>query len=601
LTVSAAVTDGGVLSYQWYDNTSASNTGGSSISGATAASYTTPSLANGTYYYYCVVSNFNSIALVSQTETAASNVATVTVNTLVNAAVPTIGTQPAASTTVARNGALSLTVSASVSDGGTLSYQWYNNGSTNSASGGTAVGTNAASYSAAMSTAGTAYYYCIVTNTIANNGDGGSKTATATSAVAEVTVTVTNAQTPSISAQPAAATVSVGGNANLSVTASVTDGGTLTYQWFNNGSNNANSGGTSISGATSAAYSGASTAVVGTTYYYVRVTNTIANNGDNGIKTASVTSQTALVTVNAGSPTAGVEWTAVTTSIFGTGGINGIVWGGPAGDQKFVAVGGQGKMAYSADGETWTAIPAGTTAGTSKFGTTSIIERITYGGTAGNEKFVAVGGDGKMAYSPDGVNWTGIPGGTGAGTSTFGTITIYGIAWGGPSGNEKFVAGDYSGKMAYSSDGVNWTAIPAGTGAGTSTFGGSVIWEIAWVGPAGNQKFIAGGASGKMAYSSDGVNWTGIPAGTGAGQSTFGTNDYIEGIAWGGPSGNQKFVAGSDNGRMAYSPDGVNWTGIPAGTGAGTSTFGTSLIFGIAYGNDKFVAVGADGKMAVSQ
>jgi hypothetical protein len=56
LTVAASVTEGKMLSYQWYSNTSASNTGGTAISGATSASYTLPTtLTVGTYYYFCEV------------------------------------------------------------------------------------------------------------------------------------------------------------------------------------------------------------------------------------------------------------------------------------------------------------------------------------------------------------------------------------------------------------------------------------------------------------------------------------------------------------------------------------------------------------------
>ncbi|OOG78972.1 GEVED domain-containing protein, partial [Algoriphagus sp. A40] len=57
--------------------------------------------------------------------------------------------------------------------------------------------------------------------------------------------------------------------ANLSVAA--TGSGTLTYQWFTNGTSNSNTGGTAIPNATSSSYKPA-TATVGTTYYYVIVT-----------------------------------------------------------------------------------------------------------------------------------------------------------------------------------------------------------------------------------------------------------------------------------------------------------------------------------------
>lgn len=45
--------------YQWYSNTSASNTGGESIGGATSDTYTANQENAGTYYYYCVAKNEN--------------------------------------------------------------------------------------------------------------------------------------------------------------------------------------------------------------------------------------------------------------------------------------------------------------------------------------------------------------------------------------------------------------------------------------------------------------------------------------------------------------------------------------------------------------
>ena len=81
LSVAASVDDGGTLTYQWYQNTSASNTGGTEATGATATAseYTVPSGTEtnaGTYYYYCVVTNTNN----GDTASTVSNVATVTVN-----------------------------------------------------------------------------------------------------------------------------------------------------------------------------------------------------------------------------------------------------------------------------------------------------------------------------------------------------------------------------------------------------------------------------------------------------------------------------------------------------------------------------------------
>jgi formylglycine-generating enzyme required for sulfatase activity len=57
LSVTASVTQGQTLSYQWFSNTTDSTTGGTLISGATGSSFAIPTnLAAGRYYYYCVVS-----------------------------------------------------------------------------------------------------------------------------------------------------------------------------------------------------------------------------------------------------------------------------------------------------------------------------------------------------------------------------------------------------------------------------------------------------------------------------------------------------------------------------------------------------------------
>jgi len=56
LSVSANVTGGATLSYQWYSNTTARNSGGTVINGATGSSYAIPTnLARGTYYYFVEV------------------------------------------------------------------------------------------------------------------------------------------------------------------------------------------------------------------------------------------------------------------------------------------------------------------------------------------------------------------------------------------------------------------------------------------------------------------------------------------------------------------------------------------------------------------
>jgi hypothetical protein len=101
----------------------------------------------------------------------------------VEAEAPTINVQPASSAYTQNIGATALSVSASKSDEGTLSYQWYSN-TVNSNSGGTIVsGATSSSYTPLTTTVGTKYYYVIVTNTLDTDAQ------TTTSDAVAITVT----------------------------------------------------------------------------------------------------------------------------------------------------------------------------------------------------------------------------------------------------------------------------------------------------------------------------------------------------------------------------------------------------------------------------
>jgi hypothetical protein len=82
----------------------------------------------------------------------------------------------------------------------------------------------------------------------------------------------------------------------LSATAVSTDSGTLTYQWYSN-SADTYTGGSLIDGATTSTYTPPVSAE-GTTYYWVEVTNTIAENNDGGLKAATRQSSIAKVIVD---------------------------------------------------------------------------------------------------------------------------------------------------------------------------------------------------------------------------------------------------------------------------------------------------------------
>lgn len=175
LTVVATL-DGYTLSYQWYKNTTNSNTVGTEISGATAASYTPtlPSTA-GTTYYYCVVTATKDG---SETITATSDVAAITVSE------PYIEftTQPKSGSYVINDAASALKVVAATNLGVDITYQWYSNSSATTEGATQITDATNASYTPSTSTAGTTYYYCIATA----QKDG--KTLTATSSIVSVTV-----------------------------------------------------------------------------------------------------------------------------------------------------------------------------------------------------------------------------------------------------------------------------------------------------------------------------------------------------------------------------------------------------------------------------
>ena len=239
-TFSVTAAGTGTLTYQWKKN-------GTAISGATAASYTTPATAstdNGAQFTVTVTDVVSSVT---------SSAATLTVD-----APPTITAQPSNQTV---NAGQAATFSVSAVGTATLTYQWKK--------GGTAIsGATAASYTTPATSASDsgAQFTVTVTNSFGNK----------TSNAATLTVNVP----PTISAQPASQTVAVGQTATFSVTATGT--GTLTYQWKKNG--------TAISGATSASFTTPATVASDNGAKF-----TVTVTGPSG----NVTSSAATLTVNA--------------------------------------------------------------------------------------------------------------------------------------------------------------------------------------------------------------------------------------------------------------------------------------------------------------
>jgi hypothetical protein len=304
LSVSATVSDGGSLSYRWYSNSADSTSGGAVAQEWSSSSTFTPpvdSTKRGDTYYYVEVRNTNSeVNGNQQAVTKSSKAAKITVT--FNAQTPSITAQPQQNAYQTGSGGVTpLSVTAEVTDGGALSFQWYKNSSANTdgaaAVDATSADATSSTYTPSVSSAGTTYYYVVVTNT--NSNATASTTASVTSSIVSIIVTdspVTNAAMPDISASALAdATYAKGAGSvtDLSVTASSTDDGLLTYQWYVN-TTNSTAGSSLVPSETAAAFT-PPVSTAGEFYYYVIVTNT--KEGVNGQPTAAWTSSLAHITV----------------------------------------------------------------------------------------------------------------------------------------------------------------------------------------------------------------------------------------------------------------------------------------------------------------
>lgn len=226
------------------------------------------------------------------------------------------------------------------------------------------------------------------------------------------------------------------------------------------------------------------------------------------------------------------------------------------GNGRFVAISSHNKIAFSTDGINWQYREQNFHFSTG----------IAYGGG----RFVTVGSyvhglddvfRGIYACSTDGINWTSYrsqifvsevkneAGGQKVDGIVYGNNKF--IAWGN-GGIRQFSRSKYDTKIMYSNDGINWIQVS------NTTFGSEMIFDIAY----GNGRFVAVGANGKIAYSTDGINWIALL------DEAFGFSNILT-ITY----GDDKFVAGSGSSRIAYSStlriayssNGINWTPVSFG------------------------------------
>ena len=241
------------------------------------------------------------------------------------------------------------------------------------------------------------------------------------------------------------------------------------------------------------------------------------------------------------------------------------------GPDRFVAVGNDGFVLTSEDGVGWVrrATPA-----------TNNLRGIAYG----NNRFVAVG-EGDILVSLEGLNWSRQP---------LSGDTLYSVTYHGGL----FVAVGNNGRIQVSTNGLDWKSVssPIGTRLNSVTWGGGL--------------FAAVGRYGNVVVSGSGTNWVrrhtggdylqGVTYGNdrfvAAGQSGFGLVS-TNGLDWAVSEGlmrlfdvedvsfaNGRFVAVGGNGQVASSSDGQFWTLHPSGCR-------NDLRMSV-YANSRFWAVG---------
>ena len=192
------------------------------------------------------------------------------------------------------------------------------------------------------------------------------------------------------------------------------------------------------------------------------------------------------------------------------------------------------------------------------------------GNNCEGRRLVAVGGIGAnvIVYSDDdAITWNKF----GDNIDVGGLVRLNGIVWNGKILVGVGNPGKNGNTIVYSSDkGKTWT----GTGSTIFSNGLSISY--------GNNTFIAGGTgANSIAYSKDGLNWTGIG-------NVFGYNSIVSGISYGGTT----FVAvgtGTNNSIAFASYKTLIWI-----SGTYDSINNLPIYYAVAYGKDIFVAVGKD-------
>ena len=236
--------------------------------------------------------------------------------------------------------------------------------------------------------------------------------------------------------------------------------------------------------------------------------------------------------------TDGRVWYARQTSLFPSASSSATLESIATGQGQFIAVGVNGAIVRSANGQTWT---------TANATTTRNLRDVKFTGS----QWIVCGKDGVLLTSPNGVTWTDQRAGR--------TRDLYGIIY----TNGQFVAVGYEGTVLTSPDALTWTTRVSNTSRDLHA-----ITYAAGL-------YVAGGRNGTVITSPNTINWT---------VRATPTTNYIERIAW----GTGRFVAAATHGTILSSTNGFTWQQHPHPAPADTE------FEGVAYGGGRFVMVGVN-------
>ena len=240
----------GAPSFQWYSNTTPTNSGGALISSATNKQYTPPAFTSvGNKYYYAEVSLSG-----EGCTTAVSEVYTVAV-----VAPPVVTKQPITSQELCQ-GAPASPLKFEVSGGvtSTYNYQWYSNSAASQVGATEVIGATSASYTPKSIQVGEVFYYAEISQPVSG-----------CTVLSDFSSLKINAS-PSISQQPIAYELCLGANATPLNFSHANGTGIPSYQWFVSSDTSVTTG-SPIVGATATDFT-PPVDTVGTHYYYAEVT-----------------------------------------------------------------------------------------------------------------------------------------------------------------------------------------------------------------------------------------------------------------------------------------------------------------------------------------